>query len=209
MAESRGRRLRRSLERGDGGAEAREVSDADDTPVADGRDGPVPADREVAPRLERPVVERVLLDADGPEPNQDVVAPADAFGELDAVSLSESLREHALDLLALRRRRLRREPMPLDLRIEQLPDGLEVAGQERSIATEDEVDVVAGHAFQPIARNRPNVRRTAVSSHVPTTRPGLSAASGPPDLRVRPSRFAGSGATGERPNCVRVTRRSA
>src|SRR5436190_1382209 len=107
MAESRGRRLRRSLERGDGGAEAREVSDADDTPVADGRDGPVPADREVAPRLERPVVERVLLDADGTEPNQDVVAPADAFRELDAVSLSESLREHTLDLLARLRRNWR------------------------------------------------------------------------------------------------------
>src|SRR5438034_9078485 len=108
-------RLRRSLERGHGGAEPREISDADNTPVADGCDRPVPSDREIAPCLERTVVEGVLFDADGTEPHQHVVAPADALLELDPVSLREALDEHALDPVPLRPRRHARGPVLLEL----------------------------------------------------------------------------------------------
>src|SRR5919201_2442783 len=142
------RGLRGALEGGDGGTQLRKVAHANDATVADGRNRPVAADREIAPPLQRPIVVLVLLDPDGAESHQHLVTLADTPLELPPVALGEPLGNDPLDLLALRRRRLGSEPVPFDLRVEQLADGVEVPGEERPIPPQDEVDVVAVHGTQ-------------------------------------------------------------
>src|SRR5436190_224095 len=75
------------------GREVRVLPHAADASFADGDHRRVPADREVAPRLQRPVVGRVALLARDPEGHGDVVADPDATLDLDAVVVREPVGE--------------------------------------------------------------------------------------------------------------------
>src|SRR5947208_2223177 len=101
------------------------VLHADDAAVADRDDRQVAADLEVAAALQRPLVVRVALVAGGAEADDDLVLGADAAVELDAVALAEALLEDAEHVVEVGdRRAVAADPVPLHLRVEQLPDRL-------------------------------------------------------------------------------------
>ena len=152
----------------EGGLEVRVVLHPDDAPVADRDDRGVALDAELPPRLERPRVVLVAGLLRGAEPDDDLVADADAALQLDPVLLAVPLRDDAERLGVVdERRRPGAERIPLDVVVEQLGDRLEVAVDEGAVAADDDLHRFEAHGDLPLDAQPAEVGERVVAARLP------------------------------------------
>jgi hypothetical protein len=127
------------------GFEVRELLDTNDMAVVHVDDARPASEKVRAPTLQRTLVGRVDLDAREPNADDDAVGKTDRAVDDDVVRLGDPLGEHGEYVIAADEDSFLARGDPFDIGIEHLPHRDNIAGDERAVPAQKQIDTRVTH----------------------------------------------------------------